>query len=158
MGGKPWDRFFMWRFRGKLAGELGLEEGDFQPGYDGLMDLIAYLHSNSGSLTTVTERSRRTLNELFPDWPPGPPNETGLLWWFRILFARPFPAFSAKLNAWVTWWAAQWLMGPCELQDLDVVGGRLAAPVIPRGSSAPVVSDGQGQRLVVKRWCVRTSM
>ena len=62
------------------------------------------------NMTLVTERSRRTLNGLFPNWPPGAPSdEVGLLFWFRIL-ARPFPEFSAKLNAWVTWLAAQWLM------------------------------------------------
>lgn len=36
----------------------------------------------------------------------------------QVLFARPFPAFSGRLNAWVTSWAAQWLMGPCSLEGL----------------------------------------
>ena len=92
------------------------------------MQLIAYLHAHSGPPSAVAATSRRTLRGLFPDWPPGAPEgEVGLLWWFRVLFAGPLPAFSAKLNALVTWWAAQWLMGPCDLEDLDVVGGRLAA-------------------------------
>ena len=36
-----------------------------------------------------------------------------------MLFARPFPVFAGRLNSWVTWWAAQWLMGPCTLDDLS---------------------------------------
>ncbi len=154
---KPLDGFFLERFRSKLAEELGVSNGEFRPGYEGLMDLIAYLHgSGSGyNMTLVTERSRRTLNGLFPNWPPGAPSdEVGLLFWFRILFARPFPAFSAKLNAWVTWLAAQWLMGPCSLDNLDVVGGRLAsstATPLAKATAGPILGDGRGQKLVVHR-------
>ena len=147
---KPLDGFFLERFRSRLAEELGVSNGEFRPGYEGLMDLIAYLHgSGSGyNMTLVTERSRRTLNGLFPNWPPGAPSdEVGLLFWFRILFARPFPAFSAKLNAWVTWLAAQWLMGPCSLDNLDVVGGRLAsstATPLAKATAGPIYFDGSG--------------
>ena len=66
-----------------------------------------------------------------------------MLWWFGVLFARPFPVFSAKLNAWVTWWAAQWLMGPCVLEDLS--------PPSEAPGEGTMVGDGKGQRLLVKR-------
>ena len=39
------------------------------------------------------------------------------------MFARPFPEFSAKLNAKVTWAAGGWLMGPLELRDLEEESG-----------------------------------
>jgi hypothetical protein len=46
-----------------------------------------------------------------------------------VIFARNFLGFAEKLNAWVTWWAAQWLMGTCTLEDVaeedmgSMVGG-----------------------------------
>ena len=79
----------------------------------------------NGAGADVSAGSLRVLVALFPDWPPvgagrllPPPlqldatGRKGLLYWFEILFARPFPVFAGRMNAWVTWWAAQWLMGP----------------------------------------------
>jgi len=151
------DNVFMSRFRLKLASELGVSDTDFAAGYDGLMQMIHLLHSSTQNKEDVVETSRRTLCGLFPNWPPfAPKGKTGLLWWFGVLFATPFPAFSARLNALVTWWAAQWLMGPCTLEDLlpeDV--SVTTADTTARGS--PSDSEGlanvvrPGQRLVVHR-------
>lgn len=51
------------------------------------------------------------------------------------MFSRPLPDFSCKLNAWATWLTCQWLMGPCEVNDVEVDGGGL----------------GVGQGVLVKR-------
>jgi hypothetical protein len=149
----PFDRVFMSLFRAKLAKELDVSDQEFPPGYCGLMQMIRLLHSST-TKEGVVEASQRTLRSLFPDWPPFAPKEkVGLLWWFGVLFAKPFPGFSARLNAWVTWWAAQWLMGPCELEDLVLQDGQSGKGVgsagISRGTSESSVLSGQ--RLVVKR-------
>lgn len=38
---------------------------------------------------------------------------------------RPLPA--TQLNAWATWLTCQWLMGECQVNDVEVDGGRVAA-------------------------------
>lgn len=35
------------------------------------------------------------------------------------MFSKPFPAFSARLNAWATAVTCQWLMGPCSVMAVD---------------------------------------
>ena len=50
---------------------------------------------------------------LFPSWLPKQ---------FSILFARPFPQFSSRMNAWATWVAGTWLMGECEINDIEIDG------------------------------------
>jgi hypothetical protein len=118
--GKAADELLMARFRTKLAKELELGARSpssnsyagstaFLAGYSGLIGMIRQMHGRAPSQAAAAASSRRTLRSLFPDWPPGAPaGEVGLLWWFGVLFAAPFPTFSARLNAWVTWWAAQW--------------------------------------------------
>lgn len=146
------DAFFMDRFRTALAhANLRLPE-EYPPGYDGMMRMIKESMEDAPSADALVVRSRATLNSLFPDWPPtfGLSDRVGLLFWFEVLFARPFPAFSSKLNAWVTWWAAQWLMGPCDLGDLpgDDDGN-------DDGEGAPTAraeaGDGRGQLVLVRR-------
>ena len=33
----------------------------------------------------------------------------------QVMFSRPLPALSCRLNAWVTMLTCQWLMGPCKV-------------------------------------------
>jgi len=119
--GKTTDEVLMARFRSKLAQELDQEKvsssftnahqavDDHPAGYSGLIAMVRQLHRQAPSVAAAAASSRRTLQSLFPDWPPGSPEGTvGLLWWFGVLFAKPFPKFSAKLNARMTWAAAQW--------------------------------------------------
>ena len=110
-------------FRSSLAREAGGD--DNTPGFDGIINLaqkLVAVEPRSAAATRV--RARGVLRGLFPDWPPAPGAEQpGLLWWFTRLFARPFPEFSAKLNARVTWAAGGWLMGPLELRDLEEESG-----------------------------------
>lgn len=54
---------------------------------------------------------------------------------YAVLFSKPFPAFSSRMNAWATWVAGTWLMGDCEINDVEVDGGGI----------------GKGQGLLVKR-------
>ena len=123
-------------FRSSLAREAGGD--DNTPGFDGIINLaqkLVAVEPRSAAATRV--RARGVLRGLFPDWPPAPGAEQpGLLWWFTRLFARPFPEFSAKLNAKVTWAAGGWLMGPLELRDLE---------------ETPEVGDGTNQLVYVKR-------
>ena len=110
-------------FRSSLAREAGGD--DNTPGFDGIINLaqkLVAVEPRSAAATRV--RARGVLRGLFPDWPPAPGAEQpGLLWWFTQLFAKPFPEFSAKLNAKVTWAAGGWLMGPLELRDLEEESG-----------------------------------
>jgi len=123
-------------FRSSLAREAGGD--DNTPGFEGIINLaqkLVAVEPRSAAATRI--RARGVLRGLFPDWPPAPGAEQpGLLWWFTRLFARPFPEFSAKLNARVTWAAGGWLMGPLELRDLE---------------EAPEVGDGINQLVYVKR-------
>lgn len=134
------DRALEAKFRAALAAEAG---GDVEErGFAGIVTLSRVLVTRYRSGDAVSAASQRVLRGLFPDWPPGAPaGRVGLLHWFAVLFARPFPAFSARLNAWVTSWAAQWLMGPCEVQDLDE----------KVRSAAVTPGDGARQQVLVKR-------
>lgn len=133
----PFDGLFMSTFRKSLARELQMTESSFEPGYAGLIKMIRVLHDSRPNVAEVSASSRRALRNLFPNWPPfAPPGQVGLLFWFGVLFALPFPAFSARLNALVTKFAATWLMGPCVIEDLT--GGAHGL-------------GGRGQKLLVKR-------
>ena len=58
--------------------------------------------------------TRSILNSLFPSWlPPA----------FKVMFAKPLPGFSNKLNAWVTALTCQWLMGPSKVNDAEQEDG-----------------------------------
>lgn len=142
--GKTADDLFMHRFRQALAASNLKESSDYKAGYDGMIDIVKEIIETAESADAVVVKSRATLNSLFPDWPPSWTDRVGLLFWFEILFAKPFPAFSSKLNSWVTWWAAQWLMGPCEVQDLVPKEAGIE-------SDEDMVGDGKGQLMLVKR-------
>ena len=122
-------------FRRSLAREAGGD--DTTPGFEGVVRLARALVSLEPRSAAATRlRARGVLRGLFPDWPPAPGAEQpGLLWWFGVLFARPFPRFSAKLNARVTYLLGGWLMGPLELRDLENSG----------------VGDGAAQLVFVRR-------
>jgi hypothetical protein len=49
---------------------------------------------------------------MFPSWMP--PS-------YAVLFSKPFPAFSARMNAWATQMAGTWLMGECQVNDIELV-------------------------------------
>ncbi|CAM9660697.1 unnamed protein product [Ectocarpus fasciculatus] len=111
---RPLDRILLGLFRSKLAEEVGGDGDAFEPGYDGLMDMIKVLNEKFPSKRKTQEASRRVLKSLFPSWLPAS---------FAVMFSKPFPAFSSRLNAWVTLVASQWLMGPSQLNDIEIDDG-----------------------------------
>lgn len=60
------------------------------------------------------DATRAVLVSLFPSW---------LLPAFVVMFSRPMPELSCRLNAWVTALTCQWLMGPCRVVDLELPDG-----------------------------------
>lgn len=132
------DNWAMERFRSGLIGEVG--GTTHRPGFDGIIDASNKMAREMGPAAT-TASAQRVLRGLFPDWPKGaPPGAVGLLYWFKILFATPFPEISAKLTALATFSFGHWLMGPLELVDLD-----------REEEEDNVLGDGRGQLLRVKR-------
>lgn len=72
--------------------------------------VLPYPHTRPCS-PSLSFWTRRVLKSLFPSWLPAQ---------FAVMFSKPFPAFSSRLNAWVTVIASQWLMGPSQLNDIEV--------------------------------------
>ena len=86
-------------------------------GYDGIVDLTRRLNA-MGSPRETQVLTRKILNSLFPSWlPPA----------FKVMFARPLPDVSCRLNAFATWLTCQWLMGECEINEVEVDGGEVKA-------------------------------
>lgn len=136
--GRLADRLFEARFREALSAELG--RAPMHSGFEGTIELASAL-VRERSPAAAEAAARRVLVSLFPDWPPfAPAGRQGLLYWFEKLFATPFPGFSAKMNAWVTWAVGQWLMGPCVVQALDT-----------DVQAARVSGDGIAQQVLVAR-------
>lgn len=44
---------------------------------------------------------------------------------YAILFSKPFPEFSCRMNAWATRVAGTWLMGECEINDVEIDNGKI---------------------------------
>jgi hypothetical protein len=61
-------------------------------------------------VSQVQTISQAVLVSLFPSWMPP---------WYSILFSKPFPQFSARMNAWATMVGGTWLMGECEVNDTE---------------------------------------
>ena len=72
--------------------------------------------ASSRPLPVVNEQGKNMLVRLFPGW---------LLPAFALIFAQPFPTFSAWMNAWVTKWTTHWLMRPTEIIDLKFEDGSI---------------------------------
>lgn len=63
------------------------------------------------------EATQEILLTLFPKFIPP---------FFAVMFAKPFPAWSNWLNAWVTMLTCQWLMGPSKVNDIEMDDGTIA--------------------------------
>lgn len=119
------DRTAISVFRGALAQTLGGDTSS-KEGYAGIMELALELNRQYTSAETRM-RTRGVLRGLFPKF---------IIMLFPLMFARPFPAFSAKLNAWITSLTCVWLMGPNTLFDVEA-----------DELTSPVWGDGKGQVL-----------
>ena len=82
--------------------------------YTQIVTLAAAMNARypSGQQQKIQQSALNVLISLFPKWLPK---------WYRILFAQPFPIFSAKMNAYVTAALGVWLMGECTVNDIDMV-------------------------------------
>lgn len=106
----PLNRVVYTLFRGRMAKALGTDSK--MSGYSAIIDMTRQL--NSLQPIKTQEITRAILMSLFPTWLPGA---------FKVLFSKPFPHFSCQMNAWATWLTCQWLMGPCEINDVPINGG-----------------------------------
>ena len=102
----PFDRVAIAVFRRALARELG-GDTSARRGYEGVMDLALALNRRYPAPEART-RTRAVLRGLFPNF---------IIKLFPLMFAQPFPAFSAKLNAWITSLTCVWLMVGCVKAD-----------------------------------------
>jgi Beta-carotene isomerase D27-like, C-terminal len=105
--------------------------------YQSIIDLAATMNRAYTNRTEIHVRAQRVLNSLFPSWMPSS---------YAILFSKPFPAFSARMNAWATYVAGTWLMGECEINNVAIDGD-----CENMDSNEQVVVSGIGQGLLVKR-------
>lgn len=101
-------------FRRKMVAALG--EDSSQQGYDAIIDLTRRLNSKYRTPQETQAATRAILNALFPSWLPGA---------FKVMFSKPLPDFSCRLNALATALTCQWLMGPCKVNDVEVDGGAI---------------------------------
>jgi hypothetical protein len=44
----------------------------------------------------------------------------------QVMFSKPLPDFSCRLNAFATAVTCQWLMGPCKVNDVELDDGRVS--------------------------------
>jgi hypothetical protein len=45
----------------------------------------------------------------------------------QVMFSKPLPEFSCKLNALATALTCQWLMGPCKVNDVELDDGTVSS-------------------------------
>ncbi|CAB9511338.1 expressed unknown protein [Seminavis robusta] len=109
--GKAVDDIFLSMFRTKLAEQVGVDSDKDKTDYGALMDLAKAMNARFSDRTEIHQRAQKTLSELFPSWMP--PS-------YAELFSKPFPGFSSRMNAWATKMAGTWLMGECEINDVEL--------------------------------------
>ncbi|CAM6038223.1 unnamed protein product [Sphagnum compactum] len=111
----PLDVIFLNVFRSKMVEEVGWDSS--RPGYDGLIDVAKRLLLHYPSRQETEQATVRVLRSLFPSW---------LLTLFKQLIA---PLGDGKLGAVlcarVTQATTQWLMGPCQLNEVQLSDGSL---------------------------------
>jgi Beta-carotene isomerase D27-like, C-terminal len=111
--------------------------------YQAIIDLAATMNRQySTNRTEIHVRAQCVLQSLFPSWMPSS---------YAVLFSKPFPAFSARMNAWATFVAGTWLMGECEINNVAIDGDDTNNEKNTDGDDTVVVVSGIGQGLLVKR-------
>lgn len=121
---QPLNAIIMNLFRRKMV--QAIDEDVEEQGYQGIIRLTRRLNSKFLNPRQTQARTVSILNSLFPPWlPPA----------FKVLFAKPFPELSCKMNALATALTCQWLMGECKVNDVEIDGGKI----------------GQGHGVLVRR-------
>ena len=104
---KPLSRLVLSLFRSKMVFALeGKDSAEPRGSYEAIVDLTKRLNALPPSETT--SKTRGILKSLFPSWLPSA---------FAVMFSKPFPYISARINAEATALACEWLMGPTEVND-----------------------------------------
>lgn len=135
---KPLSRLVLALFRSKMVLSLGggKENDSAEPAgsYEAIVDLTRRLNALAPSETAA--RTQNILRSLFPSWLPGA---------FALLFSKPFPYISARINAEATALACEWLMGPTEVNGGGGRGETRAEEVLglpsPPSPSSPSPSS-----------------
>jgi hypothetical protein len=107
------DVLFFKAFRRAMVREAGWDSP--AQGYEGLIEVARKLVARHKSREETEDAAVRILQSLFPPF---------LLPAFRRIITplgngRP----AAILTAWVTQWSCQWLMGRCQLNDVQLADG-----------------------------------
>ena len=106
------DKILFSRFALSVAAEM--DETTTAPrNYNELMALINKM-TRTRPIPVVHDQGKNMLVRLFPKW---------LLVQYQWMFAKPFPRFSAWMNAYVTHWSTNWLMGNSTIYDLELADG-----------------------------------
>lgn len=111
----PFNQTIMALFRRKMVDRIG--EDTEEQGYAGIIALTRKLNSMYKDPKDTQEATQEILLTLFPKFIPP---------FFAVMFAKPFPAWSNWLNAWVTMLTCQWLMGPSKVNDVEMDDGTIA--------------------------------
>jgi len=97
-----------------MAEKVGFDSDIRKDDFAGLMALAAAMNARYSDRREVQKIAQDILIALFPSWLPGQ---------YSVLFSRPFPEFSCRMNAWATRMGGTWLMGECEINDVEIDGG-----------------------------------
>jgi hypothetical protein len=111
--GKKVDQVLLTMFRSSLAKNIGIDSSLPTDDYGGILELVAAMNARFSNRDEVRKMAQNTLRDLFPSWLPGN---------YAILFSKPFPRFAARMNAWATRMGGTWLMGECEVNDIEING------------------------------------
>lgn len=135
------DKLLFQRSSKSVANEIG-RPSEVPRNYQQLISMINSM-TFSRSASQTQDQGKNMLKRLFPGW---------LLSQYKVMFARPFPRFSAWMNAWVTHFTTNWLMGNSTVVDL----------VVQADGSQVVLQD---QALIIEKCrfletagCVRTCL
>jgi len=114
--GKFIDNLLLRYFRSKMVEKIGIDSKLPQDDFGGIMELTAALNARYSDRRKVQRISQEILSSLFPSWLPGS---------YAILFSKPFPKFSSRMNAAATYAGGTWLMGECEVNDCETDDGTI---------------------------------
>jgi len=98
----------------------------FRHRFEGILTLTRLLNRRHRP-ADVQRITRIILLSLFPAW---------LLPAFKVMFARPLPTFSKRLNAAVTAWSCQWLM--VRRREGDLICWFMVCMSLPPPPAVPV--------------------
>lgn len=113
------DKILFSRFSLSVAAEMDKPTVAAPRNYGQLMALINEM-TRTRPVAAVHDQGKNMLVRLFPKW---------LLTQYQWMFAKPFPQFSAWMNAYVTHWSTNWLMGNSTIYDLQLADGTGASHV-----------------------------